>query len=212
MTLFPAQYAGIPNDSSLPVAWKNAALLNSTLAALKPGDELVFAANTTYHLVGGIKAQNLRNNIIHFDGTLIFTDNIDTWPRHADGQVLECLHFKTIHNVTFTSSSVGLLDGKGEAWWGYIGYLEYQENRPRLFVVESSTQILLENLYFKSSPYWTVWIFDVDGLEIRFSEISNRRNDYDGHDLWNLGFVWLLQRSCTLLITSFLKCLQHGRL
>jgi polygalacturonase len=150
---------------------------------------LVFAANTTYHLVGGIKAWNLRDNIIRFDGTLKFTDNIDTWPRNKDGRVLECIHFHALQNVTFTSSTVGMLDGSGEAWWGYIGYLEYQENRPRLFSVADSTNILLENMYFKSSPYWTVWIYNVNGLEIRFSEISNRRNDYDGHDWWNLGCV-----------------------
>lgn len=149
----------------------------------------MFAANATFHLVGGIKAENLKNNIIHFDGTIVFTDNIHTWPKDQHGHVLECLHFKNIQNVTFTSQTVGLLDGSGEAWWGYIGYLEYQENRPRMLVVADSSNVLVENLYFKSSPYWTVWIYNVDGLEIRFSEISNRRNNYDGHDLWNLGFV-----------------------
>lgn len=162
-------------------------MLNATLAALKPGDELVFPANQTFHLVGGIKASNLRNNVIHFNGAIKFTDNIKTWPRKAGGQVLECLHFETIQNVTFTSNTVGLLDGSGEAWWGYIGYLEYLENRPRMLTISNSKDILVENLYFKSSPYWTVWIHGVDGLEIRFSEISNRRDDYDGHDLWNLG-------------------------
>jgi len=187
--VFGLQYAGIPNDKSLSVAWKNGAILNETLRALRPGDELFFAPNTTYHLVGGIMASNLQNNIIHFDGTLIFTDNIETWPRTASGQVLECMNFMNIKNVTFTSSTRGVIDGSGEAWWGLIGYLLYQENRPRLLSIGSSSNLLIENLFFRQSPYWTVWIYNVDGLEIRFSEISNRRNDYDGHDNWNLLYA-----------------------
>ncbi len=183
------QFDGVPGDPSLDVAWKNGALLNATLNSLRPGDELVFPANQTYYLVGGILSADLSDVIIHLDGSLIFNDNVDTWPRTAGGQVLECLHFDGARNVTFTSSRSGggLLDGQGEAWWGLLGYVEYLENRPRLLSMANSQNILIENLYFKNSPYWTVWIYNVDGLEIRYSEISNRRDDYDGHDYWNLA-------------------------
>eukprot|EP01119_Soliformovum_irregulare_P023870 TRINITY_DN842_c1_g1_i1.p1 TRINITY_DN842_c1_g1~~TRINITY_DN842_c1_g1_i1.p1 ORF type:complete len:427 (-),score=92.12 TRINITY_DN842_c1_g1_i1:50-1294(-) len=182
-------FAGIPDNDDLQVAWKNGGLLNQTLAAMKPGDELFFPENTTYHLVGGITAYNLSDNVIHFDGTLRFTANVKTWPTKSDGsgQVLECFQFFNINNVTFTSSTIGLLNGHGETWWGLLGYVEYLENRPRMLSIANSKNLLIENLYFQSSPYWTVWITDVDGLEIRNSEISNRRNDYDGHDWWNLA-------------------------
>jgi polygalacturonase len=180
------KYIGVPSDSSLEVAWKNGALLNQTLNSLRPGDELVFAENTTYYLVGGIIAADLSDIVIHIDGSLIFTDNTETWPRTASGQVLECLHFDTVRNVTFTSQTIGLLDGQGETWWGLAGYYEYLENRPRLLSMANSANILIENILFKNSPYWTVWIYGVDGLEIRNSEVSNRRNDYDGHDFYNL--------------------------
>lgn len=163
-------------------------MLNATLATLRPGDELVFP-NTTFYLVGGIIASNLKNNVIHFDGTLIFTDNIDTWPRRADGSVLECFAFFNIQSVIFTSKSRGTIDGSGEAWWGLIGYALYEENRPRLFTIADSKDLLIENILFKNSPYWTVWIYNVDGLEIRFSEVSARRNNYDGHDIYNLACV-----------------------
>jgi polygalacturonase len=179
-------FQGVPSDPSLETAWKNGALLNETLNSLHPGDTLVFPANEVFYLVGGIIANNLEDITIHFDGTLIFTNNTDTWPTTEGGQVLECLHFKSIRNVTFTSRTVGLLDGQGEAWWGLVGYYEYLENRPRMLSIGDSFDILIENLYFKSSPYWTVWIYNVDGLEIRNSEISNRRDDYDGHDFYNL--------------------------
>lgn len=163
-------------------------MLNATLGALQSGDELEFPTNSTFYLVGGIIASNLMNNVIHFEGTLIFTNNIDTWPRHANGHVLECMQFNSIQNVTFTSKSIGVLDGSGEEWWGLIGYIEYGENRPRLLTIADSKNILIERLLFKNSPYWTVWIYNVNGLEIRFSEISNRRSDYDGHDIYNLRY------------------------
>lgn len=180
------QFSGIDGDDSLKTAWKNGAILNMTLNALRSGDELVFPANKTFYLVGGIIANDLSDVVIHFDGSLIFTDNVDTWPRTASGQVLECLHFESASNVTLTSATVGLLDGQGETWWGLVGYFEYLENRPRLLSMGNSNNILIENMYFKNSPYWTVWIYNVDGLEIRNSEVSNRRNDYDGHDFYNL--------------------------
>ena len=41
----------------------------------------------------------------------------------------------------------------------------------------------VENLLFLNSPYWTFWVHGVDGLEVRFSEISARRTDIDYHDL-----------------------------
>lgn len=196
------KFAGVPDDSSLATAWHNGALLNKTLLALRPGDELVFAPKTTYYLMGGIMAANLSNNVIRFEGTLVFSDDTEAWPRTGTGHVLECLSFNNISNVTFTSSTVGLLDGHGETWWGFIGYLDYAENRPRLLSIGHSRDLLIENIYFKSSPYWTVWIYDVDGLEIRHSEISNRRDNYDGHDIYNLGYVPLLVVSLSLLLLS----------
>ncbi|KAF2075304.1 hypothetical protein CYY_003381 [Polysphondylium violaceum] len=178
-------YQGIPLDSSLETAWKNGGLLNETLNQLNSGDELVFP-NTTIYLVGGIVAEGLEDIVFRFEGTLVFTDNTHTWPKNASGNVLECFQFSNFNNVTFTSSQGGILNGQGEAWWGLIGYVEYKENRPRMLSLGDSKQILIENLSFINSPYWTVWIFNVDGLEIRYSHITNRRNDFDGHDDYNM--------------------------
>ena len=43
--------------------------------------------------------------------------------------------------------------------------------------------VQVENILFKDSPYWTFWVHGVDGLEVRFSEISARRSEADYHDL-----------------------------
>jgi hypothetical protein len=63
-----------------------------------------------------------------------------------------------------------MLYGQGAVWWGFpfIGYVERGENRPRLFHITNSRQILVEYLYFKDSPYWTFWADGIDGLGMYF--------------------------------------------
>ena len=92
--------------------------------------------------------------------------------------------FDNLTDVTFTSSGTGTLDGRGERWWGLpgIGYLVREEDRPRLFNVGGSRGILVERLRFINSPYWTFWVHGVDGLEVRWCEVSARRTQIDGHD------------------------------
>ena len=68
---------------------------------------------------------------------------------------------------------------QGETWWGFpgIGYLQRQENRPRLLNIEDCSDILVEHWIFLNSPYWTFWVHGVDGLEVRHCEIDARRTD-----------------------------------
>jgi len=174
----------IPGDMTNSVAWANGNLLNSTLRALQPGDTFL-VPNQTFHVMGGIQAWSLQSITIQLDGTLVFSDNMEEWPRHQDGKVFECMSFYNVTNVTFTSSGIGSLDGQGATWWGIpgIGYLLRGENRPRLIEVKGGRDLLFENWYFKNSPYWTFWVHDVDGLEVRHCEISARRNDNDHHNI-----------------------------
>jgi hypothetical protein len=175
---------GIPDDMSEDTAWINGDLMNQTLGILIPGDTFI-VPNKTFKLMGGIEARGLKSVTIQIDGTLLFSNDVKNWPRQANDDVLECLHFYDIENVTFTSQGVGTLNGQGQRWWGIpgIGYLLRGENRPRLFNVENSKNILVENLLFKDSPYWTFWVHGVDGLEVRHCEISARRTDQDNHNL-----------------------------
>jgi polygalacturonase len=181
------EIGGISGDESTATAWKNGGLLNDTLASLKPFDTLIFPADKSFHFMGGIMADGLDSVTIQIDGAISFSDNIDEWPRDADGHVYQCLHFDNSNNVTFTSTSAekGLIDGRGKKWWGIpgIGYLHYGENRPKLFEVDHSTNILVENIYYKDSPYWTFWVHNVDGLEVRNCEITANRTDKEMHDI-----------------------------
>ena len=141
--------------------------------------------NKTFYTMGGIFVRDIQSVSFVLDGTLIFDDNMDDWPRQSNGRVLECIHFLNILNVTFTSNGRGTFDGQGATWWGIpgIGYLLRGENRPRLFNVQDSKDILVENILFLNSPYWTFWVHGVDGLEVRYCEISARRTEDDHHGI-----------------------------
>ena len=142
-------------------------MLNETLAALAPGDTLLIP-NKTYTLMGGIQATGLDSVVIKLDGTLSFSDAISEWPRDASGSVLECFRLTDPVNVTLTSSGKGTLDGQGARWWGFpgIGYLVRGENRPRLVKLNGAKDMLVENLLFLNSPYWTFTADGNDGLEV----------------------------------------------
>jgi len=75
----------------------------------------------------------------------------------------------------------GLIDGNGNGWWGAIEYLLIGENRPRLLSIYNSTNLLVENIFLKDSPYWTFLANDVSNLEIRFSQVDARRDDKPWH-------------------------------
>jgi len=72
---------------------------------LAPGDELVFAAGSVFHLMGGIQARGLVNVTVRFDATLVFCDALLEWPRGPGGGVLECLDFGQCSGLKLTSSA-----------------------------------------------------------------------------------------------------------
>lgn len=53
--------------------------------------------------------------------------------------------------------------------------------------MHNATDILVENIYFNRSAYWTTLFDDVARLEIRHCRIEARRSDADTHDVDNLG-------------------------
>jgi len=121
------------------------------------------------------------------DGTIAFNDNRAKWPRNDDGHVWECIYLTHLVNVTFTSNGKGTFDGRGREWWGAARYLDIAENRPRIMHIKYSSNILVENLLFKDSPYWTFWAEYSDGLVIRYSDVDARITEADKHTLLDLS-------------------------
>lgn len=181
---------GIAEDPSTEVMWSNGALLNKTLNSLRQGDIFV-VPNATFHTAGGILVTNkLLGVTIFLDGTLVFDDDRDTYPRDEGGHVLEHLQFNDLEDVTFTSSggpdNRGTLNGQGKKWWGAIKYLKYAEDRPRLISIKNSKNIEFEKISMINSPFWTFWAQNCDGLVVRHSEIDARWDGVDRHTLLDL--------------------------
>lgn len=62
----------------------------------------------------------------------------------------------------------------------------YQENRPRLMHIVTSKNVVVENLLFKDSPFWTFWAENCDGLIVRYSKVDVRWDKKDIHSLLDL--------------------------
>jgi polygalacturonase len=90
------------------------------------------------------------------------------------------------------TDGAGLIDGRGGRWWGFpgvgkgavlpiisrsvsttchcshcAGYLVRGEDRPRLLHLITPTNVVIEHLYLKDSPYWTFMSDSSNGLEVR---------------------------------------------
>eukprot|EP01038_Epipyxis_sp_PR26KG_P006617 gene6617-9084_t len=177
---------GIPHNTSYEVAFANGQLFNDTLNKLQPFDVFIIP-NRTFTMVGGIIVEvGLSDVVIQIDGTISFTNDRETWPKNANGDVEECIYMSNLSNVTFTSSGTGTLDGNGQEWWGAIKFLVHQEDRPRLLHIYNTKDILVENLLFKDSPYWTFYAEKSNGLVIRKTDVVARWTPLDGHSLVDL--------------------------
>lgn len=175
----------VPDDYSYETALANGNLLNATFNSLVPGD-VFFVPNKTYAVTGGIYAVGLKNVTFQFDGTLQFNNDRETWPTFEDGSVMECIYLQDIEDIKITSSGKGTLDGNGKEWWGAIKFLKYQENRPRLVHIVNSKNVIVENMLFLNSPYWTFYAEHCDGMLIRYSDVSARWTNASEHTLLDL--------------------------
>jgi|EP00945_MAST-04E_sp_MAST-4E-sp1_P000990 polygalacturonase len=219
-----SELGGLHDDMSEEAAWANGRLFNKSLSNLASGDVLLFP-NTTFYMMGGVKAEGLTNVTIQFDGTILFSKDMKSWPRDGattKAHVHECMHFISCDHMTFTSSGKGLIDGNGAVWWGIpgIGYLARQENRPRLLNIENAKHNLVENIILKNSPYWTFWAHGVEFLEVRNVDISARRTESDGHGIIDLtafntdgfdvagSYVWI--HDCTVWNQDDCVCAKDG--
>jgi hypothetical protein len=176
---------GVPDDASLSAMKHNSLLFNETVAALQPGDVFLIP-NTTFYMLGGIVAEDVRDVVFQIDGTLSFSNDRATHPKNPNGSVMELMNFDRFSNVTFTSGGHGIFDGNGSAWWGVINFMIHGEDRPRLFVLSNSKNILVEHLLFKNSPYWSFWAPNSNGLTIRYSEVDARVTNQSVHTLEDL--------------------------
>jgi hypothetical protein len=179
---FLDDFGGIPDDESDEACQFNKDLLSGVLQNYASNNTLLIPENTTFHLFHGVYGKHVNNTVIQIDGTLRFERFDYSYDKDIHGPP-PCFRIDGSHNVTLTSSGRGLIDGRGPQYWGIpmIGYLELQENRPRLVVFNRTTDLLIENLILQDSPYHTLYLEAVNRVEIRNISIVARRTERDGH-------------------------------
>ena len=82
----------------------------------------------------------------------------------SNQDVYDAFQFYAIDNVTFTSNGVGMFEGNGEEWWGYVQYLLRSTDRPKMMNMWRSRNILWENLVLKDCPRWCFQARDVQKM------------------------------------------------
>lgn len=70
--------------------------------------------------------------------------------------------------------------------WPLIGYVQIEEQRPRLLLFNLTENILIENIILQDSPYHTLYLDAVNHVEVRHISIINRRTYHDGHSFVDL--------------------------
>jgi polygalacturonase len=183
-------WKGIPDSPS--AASTNTESLSSALSDLPPNGVLNIP-NSTYYLTGGVFAQGLVNATIELDGALKFAVGRDEWPTEECKGGKQCVSkailFQDVSGLTLTTSASDVyatVDGGGESWWGYINYLRYGEDRPKLITIQNGTDLLVERWRFRQAAYHTFHADDVARLEVRDCEVDNRFTKVDGHGPLNL--------------------------
>ena len=193
------ELGGEPDNKSQEVFQHNTDLLNYIFSKIntKVTNRLSFPEGKTFYFNGNIRAENISNLIIEFNGKIVFQNDINFWPRYSyeedsKERNIDAFIFTNFTNVTFTSNNIkngyGIIDGQGAKWWGYIRYLKNTNDRPRLFTIFKSEKITYEKIHLINSPRWNFYAHDILDLTIRHAKVDCRYNeDHDTHGVRELA-------------------------
>ncbi|MBN2063801.1 MAG: right-handed parallel beta-helix repeat-containing protein [Sedimentisphaerales bacterium] len=124
---------------------------------------------------------------IEKDATLIGSDNIDDFPvrmTHIEGQDqlwrTALINADNVDNLHIYGQ--GTINGDGLIYWQAFWQRRAENkdctnlevHRPRMFYINNSDNILIENLTLKDSGFWTLHIFKCDFATIRNLNISSQ--------------------------------------
>nr|GEX34062.1 probable polygalacturonase [Tanacetum cinerariifolium] len=111
------------------------------------------------------------NHSDKFDGSGKISDfnraNTANWPlipplpsygrgrERPGGRYMSFIHGENVHDVIITGEK-GTIDGQGGVWWNMWRQRTLQFTRPNLIEFKDSRNIIISNLIFKNSPFWTI--------------------------------------------------------
>lgn len=163
----------IPDDNSYETMEANTEIIEKLMKDLAQYDTLVINEGTWF-VNGGLRAHEISDVVIDVQGTLAFDANRTYWPvGKEEDEIEDAIMVLESTNITFTSSNgQGVIDGYGHSWWGVENYATYGELRPRLLRMMRVANVVIENIFFKDSPYWHIDINDAANITIRHVKIE----------------------------------------
>ncbi|KAJ0039876.1 hypothetical protein Pint_27331 [Pistacia integerrima] len=113
---------------------------------------------------------NLTSNFTLFlekDAVILGSQDTDEWPiieplpsygrgrERLGGRHISLIHGDGLTNVVITGQN-GTIDGQGKIWWDLWWNRTLQHTRGHLLELMNSHNILISNLTFRNSPFWTI--------------------------------------------------------
>ena len=133
----------------------------------------------TLHIIGKIPADEYNRPLpcilLEDSDDIILTSSVDKTLNYDE-------------DFSYGDLDRGVIDGSGAEFWGIpgIGYIQLNEFRPNLLVMNRTTNVLIEYIVFRDAPLYTMNLVDMNELTIRYISIVARRSQYYGHGLIDL--------------------------
>ncbi|KAI3904363.1 hypothetical protein MKW92_024769 [Papaver armeniacum] len=113
---------------------------------------------------------NLTSNFtlfLEFGAVILGSQNPEEWPviealpsygrgrERLGGRHISLIHGDSLSNVVITGEN-GTIDGQGRMWWDLWWNRTLEHTRGHLVELMNSRNILISNLTFRNSPFWTI--------------------------------------------------------
>ncbi|CAL0311172.1 unnamed protein product [Lupinus luteus] len=101
------------------------------------------------------------------DAVILGSTDIDDWPvvdplpsygrgrEMPGGRHMSLIYGRNLTDVVITGNN-GTIDGQGSIWWNKFRNKTLDYTRPHLVELLNSTGVLISNLTFLNSPFWTI--------------------------------------------------------
>ena len=158
--------------NSFSAAENNTQILQKIIGNAQPGNTVIIPAVSdggVYWLAGGNTFQDLHNVTLDIQAEFrAVTACFDgCWPKDAKGK--NFLHFFQFSNSThLTIHGNGRIDGSGKGWWNrYTIGNHSHSSRPKMFVFNGVSDLLIHDLTFVNSPSFNILLKPVLRAEIK---------------------------------------------
>ena len=146
-----------------------------------------------YYVGGGNVFSGLRNVTFQLDGTLAAVPDCydGCWPTQADKPTAfeHIFRFSDCVGLTIasrgpgatgqgTGNYTGMLDGNGKGWWNkYVfGNHSHSPKRPKMLVIENSTDVLVSRVTLLNSPSFNLMLDGVVRAEVAHVRVRTDRH------------------------------------